>query len=909
MPPTAKPRLFLLDGTALAYRAHFALARSGLTSMAGKPTGAAYGFTMTLRRILDQEKPDAIAVAMDPKGPTFRHKQYAEYKATREKAPEEMVAQLDDIRNIVRAHGIPIFEVPGFEADDVIGTLTVQAQAAGYEVFLVTGDKDLMQLVNEHVRLYNIFKRDQDLVMEGIEEVFAKFGTTPDHVIDVLAIMGDSSDNVPGVKGIGEKGAAKLIAQFGSVAGVLENLDQVKGKAREYIERDREQLLMSLELVTIDSAMELDPGIECVGPAEPDSQALIEVFSALDFQGLVKRVAGQDAKAAGDRDYVTVADEAGLAAMETELRKAGTFAWDSETTGLESLRVDIVGLSFSAKAGRAFYLPFNASSPVVEGGPRAVLERITPLLTDPDLKRIGQNHKYDALVLAGHGVDVPAPYFDTMVASYCVAGATRRHGLDELALHYFNLAKIPTSDLIGKGKKQVTMAEVPVEQVAEYACEDADVTWQLYEVLNKELDEVEARRLFEDVEMQLVPVLTAMERRGITLDTDLIKEMSSGLAKDIAEAEAEVRDLAGEPGLNLNSPKALGAVLFEKLRIQDEAGVKRPKRTKTGFATDHGTLTQHYERVPIVRRLLQYREVAKLKNTYVDTLPGFVNPKTGRVHCHLSQTTAATGRLASSNPNLQNIPVRTERGRKLREAFIPRPADEHGEWLLLAADYSQVELRIMAHLSGDPGLRAAFEKGEDIHASTAKVVFNVEAENVDRAMRSQAKAINFGLLYGMGPQRLARETGLTLLEAQAFIQRYFDAFPRVREWIDATLEGARDKGYVETLLGRRRTIPDINSENQRARVFAENAAVNTPVQGSAADVIKLAMIGLEERLTASELKGEMLLQVHDELLLEVPASELVASTELVRDCMENALDLEVPLKVEFGSGRNWLEAH
>jgi len=909
MPPTAKPRLFLLDGTALAYRAHFALARSGLTSMAGKPTGAAYGFTMTLRRILDQEKPDAIAVAMDPKGPTFRHKQYAEYKATREKAPEEMVAQLDDIRNIVRAHGIPIFEVPGFEADDVIGTLTVQAQAAGYEVFLVTGDKDLMQLVNEHVRLYNIFKRDQDLVMEGIEEVFAKFGTTPDHVIDVLAIMGDSSDNVPGVKGIGEKGAAKLIAQFGSVAGVLENLDQVKGKAREYIERDREQLLMSLELVTIDSAMELDPGIECVGPAEPDSQALIEVFSALDFQGLVKRVAGQDAKAAGDRDYVTVADEAGLAAMETELRKAGTFAWDSETTGLESLRVDIVGLSFSAKAGRAFYLPFNASSPVVEGGPRAVLERITPLLTDPDLKRIGQNHKYDALVLAGHGVDVPAPYFDTMVASYCVAGATRRHGLDELALHYFNLAKIPTSDLIGKGKKQVTMAEVPVEQVAEYACEDADVTWQLYEVLNKELDEVEARRLFEDVEMQLVPVLTAMERRGITLDTDLIEEMSSGLAKDIAEAEAEVRDLAGEPGLNLNSPKALGAVLFEKLRIQDEAGVKRPKRTKTGFATDHGTLTQHYERVPIVRRLLQYREVAKLKNTYVDTLPGFVNPKTGRVHCHLSQTTAATGRLASSNPNLQNIPVRTERGRKLREAFIPRPADEHGEWLLLAADYSQVELRIMAHLSGDPGLRAAFEKGEDIHASTAKVVFNVDAENVDRAMRSQAKAINFGLLYGMGPQRLARETGLTLLEAQAFIQRYFDAFPRVREWIDATLEGARDKGYVETLLGRRRTIPDINSENQRARVFAENAAVNTPVQGSAADVIKLAMIGLEERLTASELKGEMLLQVHDELLLEVPASELVASTELVRDCMENALDLEVPLKVEFGSGRNWLEAH
>ena len=909
MPPAPRPRLFLLDGTALAYCAHFALARSGLTSMDGKPTGAAYGFTMTLRRILEQEKPDAIAVALDPKGPTFRHKQYAEYKATREKAPEEMVAQLDDIRNIVRAHGIPIFEVPGFEADDVIGTLTVQAEAAGYEVLLVTGDKDLMQLVGEHVRLYNIFKRGEDLVMEGVEEVHAKFGTTPDHVIDVLAIMGDASDNVPGVKGIGEKGAAKLIAQFGSVAGVLENLEEVKGKAREYIERDREQLLMSLELVTIDTAMELDPGIEAVGPAQPDKEALIEVFTALDFQGLRKRVAGEGAKASSDRDYLTIQNEDGLASMEAELRAAGTFAWDSETTGLDSLQVDIVGLSFSAKAGRAFYVPFNATPPVLEGGAAALLERLTPLLTDPALKRIGQNHKYDALVLAGHGVTVPPPFFDTMVASYCVAGATRRHGLDDLALHYFNLAKIPTSELIGKGKSQITMAEVPVEQVAEYACEDADVTWQLFEVLDKELDEFEARSLFEDLEMKLVPVLTVMERRGITLDTALIEDMSSGLTADIGAAEEEVRELAGEPGLNLGSPKALGAVLFEKLRIQDEAGVKRPKRTKTGFATDHGTLTQHYARVPIVTRLLEYREVAKLKSTYVDTLPGFVNPSTGRVHCHLSQTTAATGRLASSSPNLQNIPVRTERGRKLREAFIPRAADDKGEWLILAADYSQVELRIMAHLSGDPGLKDAFDKGQDIHASTAQVVFNVGPEDVDRAMRSQAKAINFGLLYGMGPQRLARETGLTLLEAQSFIQRYFTAFPSVRKWIDATLEGARENGYVETLLGRRRTIPDINSENQRARVFAENAAVNTPVQGSAADVIKLAMIALEERLTASDLAGEMLLQVHDELLLEVPASELEASTDLVRDCMEHALDLDVPLKVEFGSGVNWLEAH
>ena len=509
----------------------------------------------------------------------------------------------------------------------------------------------------------------------------------------------------------------------------------------------------------------------------------------------------------------------------------------------------------------------------------------------------------------GLSVEMPPPDFDTLVMSYCAAGATRRHGLDDLALLFFDLRKIPTSDLIGKGKHQITMAELPVEQVAEYACEDADVTWRLKAVLEAELEEAGTQALYTNLELPLVPVLTAMERRGIRLDLSVIKSLSKELGRDLVDAEQAVRELAGEPALNVNSPKMLGAVLFEKLRIQDEAGVKRPKRTKTGWATDHGTLTQHYADVPIVQRLLECRELSKLKGTYVDALPTYVNPQTGRVHCHFSQTTAVTGRLASSQPNLQNIPVRTKRGRKLREAFVPPEPDEHGKWVLLSADYSQVELRILAHLSGDPGLTAAFERGEDIHASTASAIFDVAPEDVDRAMRSQAKAINFGLLYGMGPQRLARDTGLTVPQAKEFIERYFAAFPGVRGWIDGVLQGARDKGYVETLMGRRRPIPDITSPNQRARAFAENTAVNTPVQGSAADVIKKAMIDLELALADSTLVGRVLLQVHDELLLEVPAVELGETQELVVACMQDAVQLNVPLLVECGSGANWLEAH
>ena len=910
LPPM--PRIFLLDGTALAFRAHFAMARSGLRATDGTPTGAVFGFTNTLRRILQEEAPDAVAVAMDPPGPTFRHERFEAYKATRERAPEEMIAQLDWIKEVVRAHGIPLFEVPGYEADDVLGTLATQAEAAGWEVRIVTGDKDFMQLVSENVVLHNVFKPGVDLVVQGIEAVEEKFGTTPDHVIDVLAIMGDSSDNVPGVKGIGEKGAIKLIREFGSVSAILERIDEVKGKTKEKLESDRENLLLSYELVTIDREVPLEPGFEGVGAPEPDAERLAELFRRLDFQSLVEAVSREAAGEADPnetRDYRIVKDEAELDAMLAELRAAGRFAVDTETTSLFPLETEIVGVSLCAQEGLAYYVPFNAEPPVLSGGPQALLERLGPLLTDTNLQRVGQNTKYDWLVFAHAGLELPPPDFDTMIASFCVAGAERRHNLDALALHYLGLRKIPTSELIGTGKKQITMDQVPVATVGEYACEDADATWRLGEILSKELGDEEAESLFQDLEMPLVPVLAAMERRGIRLDVDKVAAFGEELEADILALRDRVQEIAGE-NFNLNSTKVLGEVLFEKLRIQDEAGVKRVKKTKTGYATDAETLTTNYGDVEIVQRLLEYREVTKLKSTYVDSLPKYVNAETGRIHCSFSQVSAATGRLASSDPNLQNIPVRTERGRRVRDSFVAREPDAAGEWVLLAADYSQIELRVMAHLSGDEGLRVAFDEGQDIHAATAMRIFGLDgADAVTREMRSQAKVINFGLLYGMGPQRLARETGLSVDEAREFIDRYFASFPSVRDWIDRVLDSARETGYVETLLGRRRRIPDITSANSRVRSFAENAAVNTPVQGSAADVIKRAMIDLERELSGSSLRAQLLLQVHDELVLEVPRSELDEATALVKRCMEEAVVLDVPLQVDVGHGATWLEAH
>jgi len=902
-------RLFLLDGTALAFRSHFAFARSGLTTADGRPTGATYGFTMVLRRLLDEEAPDLIAVAFDPPGPTFRHERYAEYKATRERAPEDMVAQLDDLREVVRGHGITLFEVPGYEADDVIGTLAKEAEAAGHEVMIVTGDKDFMQLVSDRVKLYNVFKKGEALVVEDEAAVEAKFGGTPAQVVDVLALMGDSSDNVPGVKGIGEKGAIKLIKEHGSVAGVLEHLGDLPAKTAEKIERDRDQLLMSRELVTIDTHVPLDPGLEGIGPADPDPERLAELFQRMQFRTLLEQMHARSGGADEvERDYRQVTNLEELDAMIATLTESGRFSVDTETTSLEALEADLVGVSFADAPGRAWYVPFNADPPVDPDGPASLLERLRPLLTDTKLERIAQNSKYDWLVFHRAGLDLPPIEFDTLVASFCAAGTRRAHNLDALSLHFFGIRKIPTKELIGSGSKQITMAEVPVDQVSEYACEDADCTYRLSEVLAKELEEEGVQSLFDDLELPLVDVLKRMEIEGIRLDEELLAEYSKELTGDIATIESSIHDLAGEV-FNINSTKALGAILFEKLEIQKEAGVKRVKRTKTGYSTDAATLSENYGEVEIVAKLLEYRELTKLKSTYVDALPRYVNPETHRVHCNFSQVIAATGRLSCSDPNLQNIPVRTEKGRRLRRAFVPREDDDAGSWSFLAADYSQIELRVMAHLSGDEQMIAAFKDGDDIHARTASVVFDVMPGMITREMRSQAKVINFGLLYGMGPQRLARETGMSTKEAREFIDKYFASFPSVKGWMDALLAKARETGYVETLAGRKRYVADLTSENSRQRSFAENAAVNTPVQGSAADIIKRAMLAVDAALRASDLDARMLLQVHDELLLEVPDSQKEATEALVREHMEAAWELEVPLVVECGWGKDWLEAH
>ena len=900
-------RIFLLDGTALAYRAHFALQRSGLTTPEGKPIGAVYGFTTTLKKLLETEQPDAIGVAFDPPGKTFRHHRYDEYKATRQKMPEELVHQHEILRDVVRAYGIALYEVRGFEADDVIGTLATQAAARGDEVMIVTGDKDLMQLIGPRVALYNVFKPGIDLIIEREEAVKEKFGCAPAQVIDVLAIMGDASDNVPGVQGIGEKGAAKLVQEYGSVEALLTNLDKVKGKAKEHIERDKENLLLSRELVTIRCDVPLDPGLDALHAAKPDAKELLALFHKLGFQSLAAKVQKAD-RPPEARDYVLVKDAEMLTAMLADLHTKKRIAIDTETTGLDARRARIVGASFSAEPMRAYYVPFMAEPPVLPGGAPAILDALRPLLLDPQVQLCGQNTKYDWLVYGAAGLDLPAPYFDTMIASFCAHGASRRHNLDELALTYFDIAKIPTSALIGSGKKQISMADVPVAKVSEYACEDADVTYRLMEPLSKELDEHGAVQLFHELEMPLIPVLIAMERRGIRVDTALLSQAAKEMEAELTELTARIQHLAGEE-FNINSPKALGEVLFEKLKIHEVSKARKPKKTQTGWATDAETLEGAYGEIEIVQLVLQWRELMKLKGTYVDALPEYIDPSTGRIHTSFSQVSAATGRLASSEPNLQNIPVRTERGRAIRKAFVPRPPDAHGEWTLVSFDYSQVELRVLAHLCGDPGFARAFAEGKDIHAATAATIFGVMPELVTREMRSQAKAINFGLLYGMGPARLARETGLSVPEARDFVDRYFASFPAVKGWIERTLAAARKDGYVETILGRRRRFPEINSEDPRVRVFAENAAVNTPVQGSAADIIKRAMIHLERDLAVSSLKAQLLLQVHDELVFEVPVAQLEETIPFVLQRMEHAVPLKVPLKVDVGHGANWLEAH
>lgn len=903
-------RLFLIDGSALAYRSYYAFVKNPLVNSKGMNTSAIYGFAAAVLRLMEQEAPDRLAVVFDSPEPTFRHEQFPDYKATREKMPDEMAEQLPLIDQVVEALGIPMLREDGYEADDVIGTLATRGEAEGWEVFIVTGDKDFMQVVSDRVKLYDVMKQDRAVEIVGPAEVEAKFGVPPEQVTDVLGLMGDSSDNIPGVSGVGEKTAAKLVQQFGSLEAALDHADEVQGKrAREGLQQDRDNALLSKRLVTLDTdaPVAFDPG--AFGVHEPDAERLIGLFQELEFPSLLERLSlGHETE--GTR-YQTVSDPKAFAALVERLRRADEVCVDTETTSTSPMAAALVGLSFAVAEQEAFYVPVHAETPLVSGGGGlfgradsqldAILDALRPVLEDPEARKGGQNIKYDMVVLANHGVDLRGVAFDTMVESYLLDPSARQHGLDVLAMKHLNLKMTPITALIGKGKDQVSMAEVPVEQVSDYACEDADVTLRLHHLFLPQLDERGVADLYAEVEVPLIGVLARMERRGVRVDLDLLGELSEEFAGHIEALSREIFELAGEE-FNINSTQQLGALLFETLEIHKDKGL-RLRRTKTGYATSVAAL-EPYADVAIVQRVLEYRTLTKLKGTYIDAFPALVHPETGKIHTSFNQTVTATGRLSSSEPNLQNIPIRTELGRRIREAFIPSAPERR----LLAADYSQVELRVLAHLSGDPTLSGAFHRGEDIHRRTASEIFDVPMDHVSPALRSRAKAINFGIVYGMGPQRLARDTGISLEEARRFIDRYFDRYPRIKEFIDTTIAAAERDGYVTTLLGRRRTMPELLSPNPGQRAAGERIAVNTPIQGTAADLIKVAMVRLDARLAESYPDAWMILQVHDELVFDVPATQAEAVGGLVREEMEGAIELDVPLKVDIAVARNWAKA-
>lgn len=904
-------RFFIIDGMAIAYRAYFAFINRPLINSKGMNTSAVYGFVATLQKILKEETPDHIAVAFDTPHPTFRHRRFAEYKATREKMPDDMVEQLPWLKRIVQAYNIPVLEIPGWEADDIIGTLVRRAEQEDLACYMVTPDKDYMQLVSERSRLYRPGKMADSWEIIDIDGVREKFGVRPDQVIDVLGLMGDQSDNIPGVRGIGEKTAIPLVQEYGSIAGIYENLDKLTKKAvREKLAAQRAEAELSRELVTIDvhAPVEVDP--HDLRFSEKNIPLLRELFTELELSRFLKELederqgamfadAAADAPGVGGarraasvpHDYVLVRTRAQLVAMVAELAAAPEFCFDTETSGLDPLDSELVGLSFALRPAHAWYVPANADLAVEE-----ILTAIRPLF-DRRATVIGQNLKFDLLVLRAHGIATDQPVYDTMLAAY-ILRPDGDHGMDALAMAHLGYTPISITSLIGKGKNQISMSDVPVEDVAEYAAEDADVTLQLAQVLRQEIGRTGQERLLDAMEFPLVHVLTAMEFHGVKIDTDTLGEISKEMELQVARATEEIHGMAGG-AFNINSTRQLGEVLFERLELPAR------KKTKTGYSTDVSVLESLQGLHPIIDEILRFRQLTKLKSTYVDALPRLINPRTGRVHTSYNQAVAATGRLSSTDPNLQNIPIRTEAGREIRRAFVP----ENSEFVILSADYSQIELRLAAEISGDEGLLAAFERGEDIHTSTAMRLFDLAAEEVTAEQRRRAKTTNFGILYGISAFGLAQRLGIDNADAKELIDLYFEKYPRINEYIARTIGFATENGYVETLFGRRRYIPDINAKNRNVRGFAERTAINAPIQGTAADMIKLAMIRIHEEMRRAFPKSRMIMQVHDELVFEAHREEIDALRAMVVERMRTAMDLRVRIEVDAGIGDNWLEAH
>lgn len=921
-------KLFLLDAYALIYRAYYALIKNPRINSKGFNTSAVLGFVNTLEDVLKKENPTHIGIAFDPAGPTFRHEAFEQYKAQREETPEVIRLSVPIIKDIIRAYNIPILEVPGYEADDVIGTLATEAGKRGIRTYMMTPDKDYGQLVGEYVFMYRPKYGDKEFDVMGVEEVKAKFNIqSPTQVIDMLGLMGDASDNIPGCPGVGEKTAQKLIAQFGSIENLLTNTDQLKGSIKTKVETNREQIEFSKFLATIKTDVPIALDMDALKRETPNEEALRKIFEEMEFRTLMERVFKNEKKttptpAAPQADlFGFFADEntdeiknSNLTRLEdlsydyqlidTEekrqelLQKILTkeiFSLDTETTGTDPIIAELVGMSFAYAENQAFYVPVPAEREEAQ----KIVNLFKPVFENPKTLKVGQNIKYDMLVLSNYGVEIGGPMFDTMIAHY-VLQPELRHGMDYLAEIYLKYETIKIEELIGaKGKNQKNMRDLPPSDVYKYACEDADVTLKLKHVLEKELETSNAKPLFEEIEMPLVPVLAYMERNGVRIDTDALKETSKHFTARMNQIEAEVHQLAGVE-FNIASPKQVGEVLFDRLKIVDKA-----KKTKTGqYVTSEEVLESLRGKHEIVGKILEHRGLKKLLGTYIDALPQLINPHTGRIHTSFNQTVTATGRLSSSNPNLQNIPIRNEDGKEIRKAFIPDDGCE-----FFSADYSQIELRIMAHLSGDPHMIEAFQKGQDIHAATAAKIYKIDLSQVTREQRSKAKTANFGIIYGISVFGLAERLNVDRKEAKELIDGYFQNYPHVKEYMDESIRSAREKGYIETIFKRRRYLPDINSHNAVVRGYAERNAINAPIQGSAADIIKVAMIRIYRRFKEEGLQSKMILQVHDELNFSVVPSEREKVEQIVISEMESAYKMKAPLQADCGWGKNWLEAH
>ncbi len=906
---TKKAPFILVDGSSYLFRAYHAM--PNLSNSKGEATGAIYGVINMLRRLLGEYKPEQIAVVFDTKGKTFRHDMYKEYKANRPPMPDDLAEQIQPIHEIIRAMGLPLIAVPGVEADDVIGTLARQAEAAGIETIISTGDKDMAQLVDAHVHLINTMN-DSYMDRDGVIE---KFGIPPERIIDYLALIGDTSDNVPGVPKVGPKTAVKWLAEYDSLQNIMQRADEFKGKVGEYLRDTLEQLPLSRDLVTIKCDVALAETPQNLNRNTPDQDRLRELFSRYEFNTWLKQLGGGNHDSTDDgnsvvddsRDeiveikYDTILSEKDLSAWLKRLATAELFAFDTETTSLDYMQAEIVGVSFSDTQGQAAYIPLAHDYPgaPVQLDRDKVLQQLKPLLEDASKKKVGQNLKYDMNVLANYDIALKGIEHDTMLESYVLNSTSSRHDMDTLALKHLNVQTIHFEDVAGKGVKQLTFNDVDIEQASPYAAEDADITLRLHKVLWPQLEKAASlKNVYNDLEVPLVSVLSSIERNGVLINPELLAIQSREMSKRILELEQQAHELAGEV-FNLGSPKQLQQILFEKQNLPVIS--KTPKGQPSTAESVLQELAEEYE---LPKTILEYRGLSKLKSTYTDKLPEMIARQTGRVHTSYHQAVAATGRLSSSDPNLQNIPIRNEEGRRIRKAFIAPKG-----YKLLAADYSQVELRIMAHLSGDESLLRAFSEGADIHSATAAEVFGVSLDAVSKDQRRSAKAINFGLIYGMSAFGLAKQLDVGRAEAQTYIDLYFARYPGVKKFMDNIRDSARDKGYVETVFGRRLYLPDINARNGQRRQYAERTAINAPMQGTAADIIKRAMIDIHQELQTGKYDARMIMQVHDELVFEVAEAQVEKTSNMIQQKMSQAADLKVPLVVDVGIGDNWEEAH